>query len=72
MSNITQELIRICESLPEAQQNEVADFARFLAARQDDERWESLVAYPKPRPKLDAFLHESAKEGKTPLDVGRL
>ena len=44
MSSITEKLIRICESLPEAQRNEVADFARFLAARQDDERWESLLA----------------------------
>ena len=72
MNSMAEELVRIWESLPEAQRNEVADFARFLAARQDDERWESLVAYPKPRPKLDAFLDESAKEGETPLDTGCL
>ena len=72
MSSITEELIRICESLPEARRNEVADFARFLAARQDDERWESLLAYPEARPKLDAFLRESATEGEAPLDPGRL
>jgi hypothetical protein len=72
MSSITEELIRICESLPEARRNEVADFARFLAARQDDERWENLLAYPEARPKLDAFLRESATEGESPLDPGRL
>ena len=33
MSTETQELIRICESLPEAKRAEVADFARFLMAR---------------------------------------
>jgi hypothetical protein len=72
MSNVTEELIRLCESLPEDKQNEVADFARFLAARQDDERWESLLAYPETRPRLDAFLRESATEGEAPLDPNRL
>ena len=72
MSKETEELIRICESLPEAKRSEVADFARFLAYRQDDERWESLLTYPNPRPKLDMFLHESAAEGETQLDPSRL
>ena len=60
------------ESLPDAQRNEVVDFARFLATRQDDERWESLLAYPERRPKLDAFLRESAAEAEAPLDPNRL
>lgn len=64
MSTETQELIRICESLPPAKRSEVADFARFLAARQDDERWESLIASGQPRPKLEAFLRDSAAEGE--------
>jgi hypothetical protein len=72
MSTETEELIRICETLPPAKQVEVADFARFLAARQEDERWESLLAYPNPRPKLDAFLRESATDGEAPLDPSRL
>ncbi|MDB6027797.1 MAG: hypothetical protein JWM68_4020 [Verrucomicrobiales bacterium] len=50
MSSETEELIRICESLPPAKRNEIADFARFLAARQEDERWDNLVAYPERRP----------------------
>ena len=33
MSTETQELIRICEALPEAKRVEVADFARFLLDR---------------------------------------
>jgi hypothetical protein len=46
MSGETQELLRICEQLPEAKRLEVADFARFLLARNGDsapqgatERW---------------------------------
>ncbi len=72
MSTETQELIRICESLPEEKRAEVADFARFLLAREDDERWEQLIASGRRRPKLDAFLRQSAAEPSTPLDVDRL
>jgi hypothetical protein len=72
MSTETEELIRICESLPEAKRAEVADFARFLLACQDDERWEQLIASPERLPQLDAFLRESAAEPSTPLDPSRL
>lgn len=72
MSTATEEIIRVCETLPPDKQTEVADFARFLLARQDDDRWEQLVAYPGPRPKLDAFLRESAAEPDAPLDPQRL
>ena len=72
MSTDTQELIRICEALPEAKRVEVADFARFLLAQQADEQWERIIADPKPRPKLDAFLTESKAEGAEPLDLDRL
>lgn len=72
MSVDTEELVRIWESLPPAKRTEVADFARFLAARQDDDRWEALLAYPVTRPQLDAFLRESATEGESPLDPSRL
>jgi hypothetical protein len=72
MSTDSQELIRLCEALPEGKRNEVADFARFLLARQDDERWEQLIASGQRRPKLDAFLRESAAEPPTPLDPSRL
>ena len=72
MSMETQELIRICESLPEEKRAEVADFARFLLAREDDERWERLIASGQRRPKLDAFLRQSAAEPSTPMDLDRL
>jgi hypothetical protein len=67
MSVDTRELIKICESLPEDTRAEVADFARFLLARQDDERWEQLIASGQRRPKLDAFLRQSAAEPPTPI-----
>jgi uncharacterized protein DUF2281 len=72
MSAETQELVNICEQLPEAKRVEVADFARFLLAQQGDERWEQIVAETKGRPKFDAFLKESAREGSQPLDMDRL
>ena len=72
MSSETEEIIRICEALPEAKRTEVADFARFLAARQNDEHWEQLLASPERRPKFDAFLRESAVEAEEPFDPSRL
>jgi hypothetical protein len=72
MSIETQELLSICEQLPEAKRAEVADFARFLLAREGDERWEQIIAENKPRPKLEALLKESAGEGLEPMDLERL
>jgi len=72
MSIETQELIRICEALPEDKRAEVANFARYLLAQQDDERWEEIIASTEPRPKLGLFLKESAKETAEPLDPDRL
>ena len=72
MSTATEEIIRVCEALPPEKRTEVADFARFLLARQDDERWEQLLTYPGPRPKLEAFLREAAAESDEPLDPQRL
>jgi Protein of unknown function (DUF2281) len=71
MSTATEEIIRVCQALPPEKQTEVADFARFLLTRQDDERWEQLLAYPGPRPKLEAFLRDSAAEPDEPLDPQR-
>jgi hypothetical protein len=72
MTSATEEITRVCEALPPDKQTEVADFARFLLARKDDERWEQLLAYPGPRPKLEAFLRESVTEADEPLDPQRL
>ena len=72
MSSTTKEIIQVCEALPADKQAELADFARFLLARQQDEAWEQRLAYPNPRPGLDAFLRESAAEGEEPFDPTRL
>jgi len=66
MSSATQEIIRVCESLPPDKQIEVADFARFLLARQGDEAWERILSEEKTRPR------ETAAEGDEPLDPSRL
>jgi hypothetical protein len=63
MSSETQEVIDLCEKLPQEKRVEVADFARFLLAQQSDQRWEQIIAEPAARPKFDAFLKESKKEG---------
>jgi len=72
MSDGTRELISICEQLPEAKRAEVADFARFLLAKQDDDRWEEIIASPAARPKLDEFMRDSAKSPAKPMDLDRL
>lgn len=72
MNTATGGIIQVGEALPPEKQSEVIDFARFLLARQDDERWEQLLAAPQTRPRLDAFLRESAAEGDQPLDPRRL
>ena len=78
MSTGTEEIIRLCEALPEDKRAEVADFARFLLARADAEHpddlaWEQRLTDPRPLPKLEAFLKESAAEdGDEPLDLKRL
>jgi hypothetical protein len=72
MNSTTEEIVQVCEALPAHKQVELADFARFLLAQQDDEAWESRLSYPHPRPRLDAFLKESMAEGDEPMDSGRL
>jgi hypothetical protein len=66
------EIAELCESLPPEKRDEVADFARFLLSRQQDERWEKIIAEDQSRPRLDAFLRESVAEVDEPLDLGRL
>mgnify|MGYP006299947743 CR=1 FL=1 len=72
MTRETEELIDICEKLPDAKRLEVTDFARFLLAQQDDERWEQIIDSPGKRPKLEAFLEQSAAESESPLDIDQL
>jgi hypothetical protein len=72
MSTATQEILRVCETLPPEKQNEVVDFARFLAAQQGDAAWEKLIASNQPRPRLEQFLRESALEADEPMNLERL
>jgi hypothetical protein len=72
MSAEQQELVRICEQLTEDQQAEVADFARFLLSKREDQAWERTIADPRPRPRLDEFVREALAEGSEPLDVDKL
>ena len=72
MSIGTQEIIRLCEALPEQKRDEVADFARFLLARESDEAWDRIIEDPRPRPKLDAFIENAIAEGSEPFDLDRL
>ncbi len=55
MNTATGGIIQVGEALPPEKQSEVIDFARFLLARQDDERWEQLLAAPQTRP-VAAFI----------------
>lgn len=66
------EIADLCEALPPEKREEVADFARFLLAKQEDDRWENLIADPSHRPRLDSFLQESAAETEEALDLNRL
>jgi hypothetical protein len=72
MTDATQEIVRTCEALPPEKQIEVADFARFLLAHVEDEKWERLIASKKKLPRLEAFLQKSADEPEAPLDLDRL
>ena len=72
MRTETKEIIAICEPLPREKQSAVAEFARFLLSREDDERWEQLLAQAARRPKLDRFVRESASEADEPMDLNRL
>ena len=72
MTADAQELLQICEQLPEAKRIEVTDFARFLLSREGDERWEQIIADPTPRPKLDEYVRAALAEGSEPLDPDKL
>ena len=73
MSTAVQELVRVCEALPPERQSEVVDFARFLHQQADDTAWERIIADKRPRPKLDKFVADALREGKSePLDTNKL
>ncbi len=66
------EIVELCEALPPEKRAEVADFARFLLSRQENDRWEAIIDDPAPRPRLEEFLRESATEGDEALTLHRM
>ena len=77
MTAETQELVAVAERLPPDKRVAVAEFARFLLARESksddaDAAWERALDAPQPRPKLAAFLGHSRAEGSEQLNFYRL
>ena len=65
------EIIDELPKLNETERRAVLEKLRELAHR-DDEQWERIIADPRPRPKLEAFVKEALSEGSEPLDLERL
>jgi len=65
------EIINELPKLNEIERRAVLEKLRELA-HQDDERLERIIADPRPRPKLEAFVKEALSEGSEPLDLERL
>ena len=70
-------------SLPPEKQSAVLDFVLFMKERTQqtpqpqsesdgDAAWERIIADPRPRPKLEAFMKAAAAEGEEPLDPDRM
>ncbi len=69
-------------SLPPEKQSAILEFVLFIKQRPEptatvkedgDAAWERIIADPRPRPKLEKFLRESAAEGGAErLDLDRL
>jgi hypothetical protein len=72
MSTATVEILEVCEALTPEKQAEVVDFARFLLARSEDEKWEQTLANPNGHPKLDEFVQKALAEGSEVFDPSRL
>ena len=76
MSKLTEEIIEICEHLPEGKVAAIADFARALQRGDEspaDAAWERILAENRHRPKLDAFISAAVAESESQsLDGSRL
>ena len=65
------EIIDELSKLNEAERRAILEKLGDLAP-QDDEQWGRIIADPRPRPKLDAFVKEALSEGSEPFDLERL
>ena len=64
------EIINELPKLNETERRAILEKLRELS-HQDDEQWERIIADPRPRPKLEAFVKEALSEGSEPLDLER-
>ncbi len=75
-TEIAERLASECASLPPEKQRTVLDFILFLKQRSEetegDEAWERLIADPRPRPKLEAYLQTIAGQKAELMDLSRL
>ncbi len=76
MSTLTEEIIEICDSLPEEKVAAVAKFARALQHGADspgDAAWERIISETSPRPKFEEFMQRAFADGEEEaLDPKRL
>jgi len=67
-------------TLPPEKLSSVLDYVLFIKHQsaqpvpesEGDAAWERIIADPRPRPKLEAFIREALAEGSEPLDFDRL
>lgn len=79
-SDVAARIAEEAASLPPDKQTAILDFVLFVKQRatagngpdDGDAAWERIIADPRPRPKLEAFVREAAAEGEEPLDPTRL
>ena len=65
------EIINELPKLNETERRAILERLRELS-HQDDEQWEQIIADPRPRPKLEAFVKEALSERSESLDLERL
>jgi len=65
------EIIDELPKLNETERRAVLEKLRELA-HQDDEQWERIIADPRRRPKLEAFVKEALSEGSEPLENSKI
>jgi hypothetical protein len=62
MNALTEEAVRLIETLPEDKARALLEFARYLAEKADEEAWERKFADPRYRPRLAAVMEEVEQE----------
>ena len=76
MSTLTQEIVEICDSLPEEKVAALAKFARALQHGTEspgDAAWERILSETSPRPKFEEFMQRAFADGEDEsLDSKRL